>query len=942
MKILRIEIHNIASIADAEIDFAAGPLADERIFLICGETGSGKTTILNSICLALYNSTPSLLAYGSNDKDANGLTTRNSSQMLRRGAREGWVNLDFEANDGIAYRAVWSARKIRTRDKSLKVDVKTRIERAADGVRAEVPIAALTGLTFKQFTQTTILAQGQFTKFLLADEAEKAEILEKLTGTEIYAAIGQRIYERLKQKETALNSLNDRIAGAKLLDEGERQALADELPPLRDAISKRAAELASLDARLKWLADGRAIADRLEANKAERDKAEAYMGGERYRSMAEQVSIWEETAWVRRLMAEADEAGGALASARESRPALKRRYSAILGGITALEALRKARQADLDALRAKAGDCDIDAITAQAASLRAESVALSRASSAIDRYHASKARSAQAADALQSAEADVDARRALIERHAAAIPPLESDYRAKQAYLEGMMELKDHIASLRRAFEDSRQCPLCGSKHVDMATDAAIDEKLAEAAHRAQAAKSALEKESAAMAAARTALKVINADIERKRRESNAARQALETDRTAARKAAAAIGVDCDDEAYAAAIEQRAADVNKALAISEQRLRDALAARTAAERIAALDARIADARRSTERLEAAFPGTEAAQVDEMPRLTAEIAALTAETAALDGRIESLGALLADRRAAIDAYMAAEGSCSAEQINAAAALTTDYINAAKAEIKAAADRLLAATAAVSEIERQSAEHQTAKPEMGEADTPESLADARRQADAERDGASQRLAAVEALLADDDKRAMALAQTKRERDALEAERADWAVLEDLYGGAKGQKFRLMAQCYVLRTLLHKANHYLALLTSRYELCCADNSLVINVIDRDQGGAVRPVTLLSGGESFIVSLALALGLSTISKERLDVDTLFIDEGFGTLDSATLETVLTTLDRLHSIGGRRVGIISHVAGLSERIPVQIRLRRTNPATSSVEIVAI
>lgn len=285
-------------------------------------------------------------------------------------------------------------------------------------------------------------------------------------------------------------------------------------------------------------------------------------------------------------------------------------------------------------------------------------------------------------------------------------------------------------------------------------------------------------------------------------------------------------------------------------------------------------------------------------------------------------------------------MAEPDSCTPWQIESVAAMSAEDIAECKREVKADEDRLLAACAACAEVEARKAEHQKSKPVFAESDSPESLAAMREEAESLREKASKRQAAVEALLQDDARRAEALAATRRERDALKAECADWAVLEDLYGGAKGQKFRLMAQSYVLRTLLSKANHYLSMLSQRYELCCSDNSLVINVIDHDQSDIARPVTLLSGGESFIVSLSLALGLSAISKERIDVDTLFIDEGFGTLDNSILETVITTLDRLHRIGGRRVGIISHVASLAERIPAQIRMRRTGPGTSAIEVV--
>jgi len=1115
MKILRIDIHNIASIEDASIDFATGPLADEKLFLICGETGSGKTTILNSICLALYNSTPALLTYGNNDKDANGVTTRNSSQMLRRGAKDGYVNLDFEGNDGIAYRAVWSARKIKTRDKSLKIDVKTRIERLSDGAKTETPVAELTGLTFKQFTQTTILAQGQFTKFLLADEAEKAEILEKLTGTEVYAAIGRRIYDTMRQKEDALKSLNDRIAGAKLLGDDEKKALADELPALRGAIIKCTRDLNAIDAKLKWLADAEAIAARLSENAAMRDAAEAALRGEEHLRKAESVRIWEATARVRVLIGEMDKAETDLRYARSARPRLREKFAAILGAIDRLIEEKRELQGSVEALTRKlekiepqaemlaqaprievlaksvvserseaakcceraqalgreiatarvrleaarvkvkkavekhessaieakkreseAGEFDLKSITEAAERLRDQAVALKVAYTAIEKYHGCKSQREQADSAVREAAAETDALKAEIRCQDEAIPPLESACREKQSILSGMMEIKDHIQSLRLRFADSHECPLCGSKGVDLATDALLEGKVGEAQAEADAAKEAFDKASASLAKGKASLSALEKDLRRKCSQANAALTAEANARAEAEKAASAVGVDCDDEGYAAVIESRMVKVEQGRAAQSEMLKNALAAQTAWEearkamekdrecveaatkdadaidksvsalamkieseetlrvkaiaasdealcrikemlcegyaatpdniltiseeisakakgyetdrqnrtagidKLSAMEARISEAVSAISPLCEAFPGTEGSGTASMPDISREISGLIAETSAVDGRIESLSALVAEKREQIDAYLSEPGNCSREQIEEAAKYTPEQISEYKEEIKVDADRLVAARAAYGEIERRKAEHQQAKPDLADDDTPESLAARREDAEAVRDSASKRQAAVEALLKDDADRADALAETKRDRDALKEECANWAVLEDLYGGAKGQKFRLMAQSYVLRTLLYKANHYLAMLSQRYELCCSDNSLVINVIDHDQSNIVRAVTLLSGGESFIVSLSLALGLSAISKERLDVDTLFIDEGFGTLDNSMLETVIATLDRLHRIGGRRVGIISHVTSLAERIPTQIRMRRTGPGTSAIDVV--
>ena len=140
--------------------------------------------------------------------------------------------------------------------------------------------------------------------------------------------------------------------------------------------------------------------------------------------------------------------------------------------------------------------------------------------------------------------------------------------------------------------------------------------------------------------------------------------------------------------------------------------------------------------------------------------------------------------------------------------------------------------------------------------------------------------------------------------------------------------------------LKELLAGANFYLQRLTDRYELECQAGSLTILLRDFHQGGSARPACTLSGGESFLVSLSLALGLSSLSRQSLSVDTLFIDEGFGTLSSDYLNTVMDTLEKLHQMGGKKVGIISHVEGLKERIKTQIQVRRIDSSRSEIKVV--
>ncbi|MBS1781128.1 MAG: AAA family ATPase [Bacteroidetes bacterium] len=164
-------------------------------------------------------------------------------------------------------------------------------------------------------------------------------------------------------------------------------------------------------------------------------------------------------------------------------------------------------------------------------------------------------------------------------------------------------------------------------------------------------------------------------------------------------------------------------------------------------------------------------------------------------------------------------------------------------------------------------------------------------------------------------------------------------NWAKLNDIIGSADGKKFRLIAQEYTLDVLLSYANVHLGMLSNRYRLQRIPNTLGLQVIDQDMGDEVRTVFSLSGGESFLASLALALGLASLSSSRMQVESLFIDEGFGSLDPITLNIAMDALERLHH-QGRKVGVISHVQEMTERIPVQIKVSKQQSGRSKVEVI--
>jgi len=177
----------------------------------------------------------------------------------------------------------------------------------------------------------------------------------------------------------------------------------------------------------------------------------------------------------------------------------------------------------------------------------------------------------------------------------------------------------------------------------------------------------------------------------------------------------------------------------------------------------------------------------------------------------------------------------------------------------------------------------------------------------------------------LLASDEQRRQSQQALFAQITEQTAEADIWQRLDSLIGSAKGDKFRKFAQGLTLDHLLHLANRHLARLDGRYLLRRkATGELELDIIDGWQGDTARDTRTLSGGESFLVSLALALALSDLVSHKTSIDSLFLDEGFGTLDADTLEIALNALDTLNA-SGKMIGVISHVEGLKERIAAQI-----------------
>jgi len=202
-------------------------------------------------------------------------------------------------------------------------------------------------------------------------------------------------------------------------------------------------------------------------------------------------------------------------------------------------------------------------------------------------------------------------------------------------------------------------------------------------------------------------------------------------------------------------------------------------------------------------------------------------------------------------------------------------------------------------------------------------------------------NQEIGSMKTTIENDAANRLKFQEVALELKAQEAEFNRWNALNGHIGSAEGDKFAKFAQELTMRFMLSKANFHLAKLSNRYQLLYEKNKTVDDLFVSDiyHGGEKRSVKTLSGGESFLVSLALALGLSDLAGSKTRISSLFIDEGFGSLDQETLDIALTTLEKLQHETNRTIGIISHVDALKERITTQIELIRDSVGNSRIEV---
>lgn len=1120
MRIQHLYIENIASIERAEIDFENGPLSSDPIFLITGDTGTGKTTILNAICLALFDKVPALNTIGSADEDAEGLRTNNTRQFMRKGTGYSCVRLRFVGNDEKEYEASWTSQRARKKptgaiQKSIYprnlLDVgKNKLYTKKNDIDAE--IQRVVGMSFEQFTRTTMLAQGQFATFMKATDDDKSDILEKLTGTEIYSVIGRKINELYRGKSAEVDVVQAKIDGARLLPDETKMEYAGEIERLASGITEMDSRLRRIDAGYSWLSQNQKFNRQLVEMESGMTEAAGEIESDENKARLSMVKLYDDTVEVRRLISEernsqshldglntelGRESGETLPKVLDGISWLRKEQNGLQGIIAELsaslsaqggdaevytnaqrveeiakvvqkslqnrdkhrknwdrltkdadksregekplaESLAKAEcelsaaQSAMDSRESAMKEYDMGAISEELTKTVNEIAAIQKAITSVDDYMKCKAEYVAASSRASKARDAMEATAKSLAETKALLPESEREKDRADAYYQGMKELKDHIASLRERFTKTHECPLCGNRDAHIHGDEVIADKLLSAQETAAAtkrrydelvkmesglkAKFDMEKRDAEacgkdetlcadhlesakerasqfaedyesdgcrgnlekqLSEAETRKDTISSRLKKGQEclnELDASRKVFEQRRAAKEAALSALDKQCQstkscidnaarENELAEKFDKEAAD---SLADFNSYMRDSTAtfenvasiAKDISERgakyesdkrrleesqrkVDELNRRIEDGVSATQRLVNRFLPVYEAGTIECGALENVIRKLNERINTLDGEIRGEEQKHARICRDIAAWFEAHDGIIREDVDEIAKKRVEDIERERETCKGIADRIVKLRHEIGVVKNQLESMEESRPEIEDGATVESLAELKMVTEVERNASTSRRIELETLLANDKRNKEKLVEECRRLDLLREERNNWKLLDDNFGSADGKKFKRVAQSYVLRALLSKANYYLDMLSRRYRLDCEDGSLTINVIDAHLGGAVRNVGLLSGGESFVVSLALALGLSAISKEKINVDTLFIDEGFGTLDKDILETVINTLDRLHNLGGRRIGIISHVQDLKDRIPTQIRVVRTGASTSQIEVTS-
>jgi exonuclease SbcC len=978
VKILRIRLNNLNSLKGEHlVDLTEEPLASAGLFAITGPTGAGKTTLLDAVTLALYGKAA---RYGGES---------NPEHVMSRHCGQCSAEVEFEVPSGI-FRAVWERRRARNKaDGALQQPKRYVYDAAGQSLaqqirEAEETIEGLLGLNYDRFLRSALLAQGEFARFLKAKADERAELLESLTGTEIYSRLGQRAHIEANRRETELQEKEVGLQQISIFTDEAREELDqciktgdEQRKELDRKLSEAGRMLEKINALQTAQNNERKAADELV--KIDTDRKAAELDLERLRLHRLTTPFAEDLV---RLEAAEKSLQTASQNHREAAKKHENAKQALAKANRVLRAATEKALEDCQAAEKNARDAVKDGAKAvssiqtwinehqQDAGLANQvgelAAAIGDLKSARETFNDTWSNWKDAATEIlpEAATELLDDRRTGQESEVADMlngllirakdrrqTLADDDKEAKKQFALR----KDHLekAKLIAKLEDHRHnlregeaCPLCGALDHPYAEGAVPSDEIAKLENEVTIADEKLGKVRDAYQNLNRTLKRLEADREKplvslRKREK--------------------ITEELTDKLLPLAVTVPASgaedELRKHLQKREQDYRVQLGNLKKAD-----DAvKEAEGKATAAAKEAEVLKNKTSKLPPMPEdveaVTIALCDIPSVSDAKDSYSDSVIKENATRNQAGDRKkdesdastdlskikQPLENSAATSEFKTLEQLKLARLPAIEAELldaiyKQLGDRTTAANALIKQARGEIKTLLAEKVLTGEeAETFKSI---QTELKDERDKLLEDQTTRRSQLKTDTDNRKLREETDKHLEHEKKALAVWRKLRELIGSHDGGKFRKYAQSISLDILIRHANRHLEKLSERYRICRdEEQTLNLQIEDLHQAGVKRPMASLSGGESFLVSLALALGLSDLAGRTVRIDSLFIDEGFGSLDPETLDVAIDALESLRQ-NHKTVGVISHVGLLKERISTQIIVEKQAGGVSKIRVV--